>query len=69
MEERRSSVANGQERKKEIFFFCFSFFLKLTFRGTFVSVLLTWRKQQLVCGGSLARDLTHTHNSGGKIPR
>lgn len=95
MEERRSSVANGQERKKEIFFFVFLFFffsafllsgvirylrsyyscprsskLKLTFRsGTFVSVLLTYRKQQLVYGGSLARDLTHTHNSGGKIPR
>lgn len=43
--------------------------LKLTCRGTFVSVLLNWRKQQLVCGGSLARDLIHTHNSGGKIPR
>lgn len=89
MEERRSSVANSQERKKEIFFFVFLFFrvstlgsdlrsyyscprsskLKLTCRGTFVSVLLNWRKQQLVCGGSLERDLIHTHNSGGKIPR
>lgn len=91
MEERRSSVGNGQERKKEMFFFVFLFSafllsgvicylrsyyscprsskLKLTCRGTFVSVLLTWRKQQLVCGGSLARDLIHTHNSGGKIPR
>lgn len=40
MEERRSSVANGQERKKEIFFFVFLFFRVSTLGSDLLFALL-----------------------------
>lgn len=40
MEERRSSVANGQERKKEIFFFVFIFFRVSTLGSDLLFALL-----------------------------
>lgn len=41
MEERRSSVANGQERKKEIFFFVFLFFRVSTLGSDLLFALLS----------------------------
>lgn len=40
MEERRSSVANSQERKKEIFFFVFLFFRVSTLGSDLLFALL-----------------------------
>lgn len=40
MEERRSSVANGEERKKEMFFFVFLFFRVSTLGSDSLFVLL-----------------------------
>lgn len=40
MEERRSSVGNGQERKKEMFFFVFLFFRVSTLRSDLLFALL-----------------------------
>lgn len=40
MQERRSSVANGQERKKEIFFFVFLFFRVSTLGSDLLFALL-----------------------------
>lgn len=40
MEERRSSVGNGQERKKEMFFFVFLFFCVSTLGSGLLFALL-----------------------------